>query len=75
MQYKKSYFGQTKMEYLVFWVNWAGTQVINKKVEAIVNVITPDNQKYVRSFIGLINCYRDMWAKRSHLLQTITELM
>ena len=33
------------------------------------------NQKRVSSFIGLVNYYKDMWAKISHLLQPLTALM
>ena len=71
---EKSYFGQTEMEYLGFWVNWTGIWPINKKVEAIVNMMPPKNQKQVCSFIGLVNYYRDIWAKQSHLLQPLTIL-
>ena len=34
----------------------------------------PINKKQVRSFIGLLKYYRNMWAKRSHLLQLLTLL-
>ena len=57
------------MEYLGLWVTLTGTQTINKKIEAIVNIAPPKNQKQVRSFIGLVKYYSDMWSKRSHLLQ------
>ena len=41
---KKSFFGQTEMEYLGFWVTRTGIQPINKKVEAVVNMMTPNNK-------------------------------
>ena len=34
----------------------------------------PINTKQVRSLIVLLNYYRDMWAKQSHLLKTLTAL-
>ena len=34
----------------------------------------PINTKEVHAFIGIVNYYRDMWAKRSHLLHPITAL-
>ena len=35
---------------------------------------TPKNRKALRSFIGMINYYRDMWKKRSELLAPLTSL-
>ena len=46
-----------------------------KKVEAIVNIIPPKNMKQLWEFIGIINYYRDMWARQSHLLHPLTALM
>ena len=34
----------------------------------------PKHQKQVRAFIGLVNYYRDMWSKWSHLLHNLTAL-
>ena len=62
------------MEYLGFWVTRTGIQPINNKVEAIVNIMPPKNKKYVHSFIGLVNYYRDMWAKQPHILQPLIGL-
>ena len=72
---EKLFFGQTEMECMVLWVTRNGIRPVNKKVEAIVNMTPPKNVKHVRAFIGLVKYYRDMWAKRSHLLQPLTELM
>ena len=55
-------------------MTWTGNQPINNKVEAIVKMIPQKNTKEVRAFIGIVNYYRDMWVRRSHLLHLLTEL-
>ena len=62
------------MEYLGLWVKRTGIGSVNKKVETIVNITPPINQKQVRSFIGLVKYYRDICSKRSHLLKSLTAL-
>ena len=42
-----SFFRQTKMEYLGFWVTRNGIRPIKKKVEAIVNMTPQKNKKQV----------------------------
>jgi hypothetical protein len=43
-------------------------------VEAIRNLATPCTKRELRRFIGMINYYRDMWAKRSHMLAPLTSM-
>ena len=62
------------MKYLGFWVTRNGIRPVNKKVESIVSMAPSNNIIQVRTFVGLVNYYRDIWARRSHLLQPLTAL-
>ena len=74
MQYRK----------IILWTNQDGISRVlgdsdrdstNKlKVEAIVNMTPPKNTKQVRAFVGVINYYKDMWDRRSHILHPLTAL-
>ena len=70
----KSFFGRHECEYLRYWVTRTGIHPLVKKVQAITNIKTPTTQNHVRSFIGLVNYYRDMWPRRSHMMAPLTKL-
>jgi hypothetical protein len=70
----KSFFGRTELEYLGYWITQNGVKPLSKKVEAITNLAAPKTRKHLRSFIGLVNYYRDMWGKRSETLAPLTAL-
>ena len=40
----------------------------------MLKISKPKTRKQLRSFIGKINYYRDMWQKRSEVLEAFTEL-
>ena len=44
------------------------------KVQAIKNIAVPTTKKQLRSFIGIINYYRDMWIHRSEVLSPLTPI-
>ncbi|MFM8622678.1 MAG: pol polyprotein, partial [Holophagaceae bacterium] len=70
----KSYFGRNAIEYLGYWVTREGIQPLPSKVEAMLNMEEPKNRRELRAFIGLVNYYRDMWRRRSHVLAPLTAL-
>jgi hypothetical protein len=43
-------------------------------VEAILKLSTPKTKLQLRHLLGMINYYRDMWQKISHMLAPLTEL-
>ena len=49
-------------------INQDGVRPGAKKVEAIKALTAPTTRKQLRSFVGMVNFYRDTWKSRSHLL-------
>jgi hypothetical protein len=46
-----------------------------KKVQAILVIKPPNNVKELRHFLGMVQYYRDMWAKRSEMLAPLSDLV
>ena len=44
------------------------------KVQVIQNIAVPKTKKQLRSFIGIINYYRDMWIHRFEILAPLTSM-
>ena len=70
----KSYFGRDAIEYLGYWVTRNGIQPLPDKVDAMLKMEEPKTKKQLRAFVGLVNYYRDMWRRRSHVLAPLTAL-
>ena len=62
------------MEYVCFWLTHASVKPVNRKIQAIENMKPPTYRKEVRMFIGVANFYRNMWARCSHMLVTLTKI-
>ena len=63
-----------ELEYLGYYISRKGIKPIYKKVQAMLNIQTPKTVKQLQSFIGLVNYYRDMWKRRSHVLAPLSKL-
>jgi RNase H-like domain found in reverse transcriptase len=63
-----------EFEYLGYLITIAGIRPLPSKVETILQLKAPMTLKQLRSFLGLVNYYRDMWKRRSHLLTPLTEV-
>jgi hypothetical protein len=72
---RKRYFGESKIDYLGHEITRDGIQIQPKKVEAILKLSPPKTKLQLRHFLGMINYYRDMWQKRSHMLAPLTGLV
>jgi hypothetical protein len=70
----KSFFAKYELEYLGYWITRKGIQPVTKKIEAIQNIAPPQNRRKLRKFIGIVNYYRDMWIRQSHVLAPLATL-
>ena len=51
-----------------------GNKTSTKKIEVILTIAQHKTEQEVRSFLGMVQYYRDLWQKRSHVLASLTEL-
>ncbi len=71
----KSFFCATETEYLGYILTRGGIKPQPKKVQAILTLNPPKSVKELRHFLGMVQYYRDMWAKHSEMLASLTDLV
>jgi hypothetical protein len=62
------------IEYLGYILTREGIKPQPKKVQAILALNPPNNVKELRHFLGMVQYFRDMWARRSEMLAPLTDL-
>ena len=71
----KSKFCAIETEYLGYILTRDGIKPQKNKVQAILALKPPTNVKELRRFLGMVQYYRDLWAKRSEMLAPLTDLV
>jgi hypothetical protein len=71
----KSSFCAHEIEYLGYILTRDGIKPQQKKVQAILVLNLPNNVKELRHFLGMVQYYQDMWARRSEMLAPLTDLV
>jgi hypothetical protein len=63
------------IEYLGYVLTRDGIKPQNNKVQAILTIKLPTGVKQLRHFLGMVQYYRDLWARRSNMLAPLTSLV
>ncbi len=70
-----STFCAFEIEYLGYILTRDDIKAQSNKVEAILAIQPPTNVKELRHFLGMVQYYRNLWAKRSKILAPLTSLV
>ena len=71
----KSTFCALEIEYLGYVLSKDGIKPQSNKVQAILAIQPPKGVKQLRHFLGMVQYYRDLWARRSEMLAPLTSLV
>ncbi len=72
---EKLTFCTLEIEYLGYILTRYGIKPQSNKVQAILAIQPPTNVKELRHFLGMVQYYCDLWARRSKMLAPLTSLV
>ncbi len=68
-------FCALEIEYLCYLLTRDGIKPQCNKVQAILTIKLPTGVKQFRHFLGMVQYYCDLWARRSNVLAPLTSLI
>jgi hypothetical protein len=68
-------FCALEIEYLGYVLTRVSIKPQSNKVQAILAIKPPTGVRQLRHFLGMVQYYRDLWARQSDMLTPLTSLV
>jgi hypothetical protein len=68
-------FCALEIEYLGYILTRDSIKPQSNKVKVVLAIQPPKGVKQLRNFLGMVHCYRDLWARWSKMLAPLTSLV
>jgi hypothetical protein len=69
---KKTLLATNQVEYLSYTLSSKGIKPQKQKILAVLAFAEPKNKQQLRSFLGLVNFYQQLWYHCSHIISPLT---
>ena len=71
---EETFLAAQEVDYLGYTLSSTGIKPQNQKILAILALAEPKNKKQLRSFLGFVNFYRQLWYHCSHIITLLTAI-
>jgi hypothetical protein len=71
---EETFLATNQVDYLGYTLSSKGIKPQNQKTLAILALAPPTNKHKLRSFLGFVNFYRQLWYHCSHIITPLTSI-
>jgi hypothetical protein len=71
---EETFLATNQVDYLGYTLSSKGIKPQNQKIVAVLALTEPKNKRQLRSFLGFVNFYQQLWYHQSHIISPLTAI-